>query len=159
MYRYYEGILIYRKIPFHICIPIYFLINKFTFFMQDHFQKVYVIYDIDVSNQKFIYNFFFNVKVFLYQRDQNIDIGIKHNLTLSLHWKQYSYFFMLSRFIRYGLKCEMYTLYDYLLTIKFNQAPLSLGRHTGKENFYSMTLIVCFTCTERTYDYSVQWGL
>lgn len=53
--------------------------------MQDHFQKVYVIYDIDVSNQKFIYNFFFNVKVFLYQRDQNIDIGIKHNLTLSLH--------------------------------------------------------------------------
>lgn len=42
---------------------------------------------------------------------------------------------MLSRFIRYGLKCEMYTLYDYLLIIMFNQAPLSLGRHTGKESF------------------------
>lgn len=42
---------------------------------------------------------------------------------------------MLSRFIRYGLKCEMYTLYEYPLTIMFNQAPLSLGRHTGKESF------------------------
>lgn len=55
---------------------------------------------------------------------------------------------MLSRFIRYGLKCEMYTLYDYLLTIMFNQAPLSLGRHTDKESF-------AVHVQKKTYGYSV----
>lgn len=37
----------------------------YIFYARPLSESMCVIYDIDVSNQKFIYNFFLNVKVFL----------------------------------------------------------------------------------------------